>query len=118
MHRFKELQVWKESMKLVEEVYKVTADFPANEQFGITNQIRRSAVSIPSNIAEGAGKSTNGDFRRFISIASGSCNELETQLLISYNLKYLKTIEHKEIENKLNSIQNMLFGLQKSLHRT
>lgn len=118
MHRYKELQVWKESMRLVEDVYKITADFPAKEQFGITNQIRRSAVSIPSNIAEGAGKNTNGDFRRFISIASGSCNELETQLLISHNLKYLKTIEHRKLEIKLNSIQNMLFGLQRSLHRT
>ena len=118
MHRYKELQVWKESMRLVEDVYKITADFPANEQFGITSQIRRSAVSISSNIAEGAGKNTNGDFRRFISIASGSCNELETQLLISQNLKYLKTAEYKKLENKLHSIQNMLFGLQRSLHLT
>jgi len=118
MHRFKELDVWINSIKLVEDVYKATSGFPGSEQFGITNQIRRSAVSIPSNIAEGAGKNTNVDFCRFISIASGSCNELETQLLISYKLNYLSSPDYKKLEIKLLSIQNMLFGLQRSLHST
>ncbi len=118
MHRFKELDVWKTSMELVEEIYKVTEGFPRTEQFGIVNQIRRSAVSIPSNIAEGAGKNSNNDFNRFASIATGSCNELETQLLISLGLDYISKENYYKIEMKLHKIQNMLFGLQKSLRNT
>ena len=118
MHRFKELDVWKISVEMVEEVYKATSCFPGHEMFGIVNQIRRSAVSIPSNIAEGAGKRTNSDFVRFIAIASGSCNELETQLVISRNLKYLSEADFKRIEGKIAKIQNMLFGLQRSLRNT
>lgn len=118
MHRFKDLEVWKLSVDMVEEIYKITQNFPEDEKFGIINQIRRSAISIPSNIAEGAGKNTNGDFSRYLSIASGSCNELETQLIISKRLKYLKVKQHDALNLKINRIQNMLYRLQKSLRNT
>jgi four helix bundle protein len=118
MHRFKELEVWKLSVDMVEEIYKITHHFPENEKFGITNQIRRSAISIPSSIAEGAGKNSNGDFCRYLSIASGSCNELETQLLISVRLKYLKVNQHNVMKLMINRIQNMFYNLQKALHNT
>jgi len=118
MHRFKDLEVWKISVDLVIDTYEMTAKFPKNEQFGLINQIRRAAVSIPSNIAEGAGKSTNGDFRRFISIANGSCNELETQLIISQKLNFISTEKYAEMERIINRVQNMLFGLQESLRNT
>jgi len=118
MHRFKDLEVWKISVEMVREIYEMTENFPKNEQFGLVNQIRRSAVSIPSNIAEGAGKNTNRDFNRFISIASGSCNELETQLIISQELNFISKDEYTEMGGKLNRIQNMIFGLQQSLRNT
>ncbi len=118
MHRFKDLEVWKVSIEMVEEVYDITSCFPKHEMFGIVNQIRRSAVSIPSNIAEGAGKRTNKDFKKYIAIASGSCNELETQLIISRNLEYMSAVEFTGVEEKLSRIQNMLFGLQRSLRNT
>jgi four helix bundle protein len=118
MHRYKELEVWKLSVDMVEEIYKITKNFPENEEFGITSQIRRSAISIPSNIAEGAGKNTNGDFCRYLAIASGSCNELETQLIISARLKYLKDKQHDALIFRINRVQNMLYRLQKSLRNT
>ena len=118
MHRFKELDVWKTSVELVKTIYEMTAKYPRTELFGLISQIRRSAVSIPSNIAEGAGKNTKNDFNRYISIALGSCNELETQLYISKELNYITWEDYKEVERKTNRIQNMLFGLQKSLRNT
>ncbi|NQT78550.1 MAG: four helix bundle protein [Bacteroidetes bacterium] len=118
MHRFKELDVWKTSVELVKTIYEMTAKYPRTELFGLISQIRRSAVSIPSNIAEGAGKNTKNDFNKYISIALGSCNELETQLYISKELKYITWEDYKEVERKTHRIQNMLFGLQKSLRNT
>lgn len=118
MHRHKELMVWKKSVELVKQVYIITQAYPDSENFGLKMQIRRSAVSIPSNIAEGAGKNSNPDFKRFISIASGSCNELETQLIISRDLNFIPEPEYTYILTELNEIQNMLFSLQKSLHKT
>ena len=83
MHRFKELEIWKKSRVFCNEIYEVTAQFPDTEKFGLTNQLRRASVSIPSNIAEGASRKSNKDFSRFLEIALGSCYEIETQLLIS-----------------------------------
>jgi len=118
MHRFKDLEVWKVSIEMVGDVYEITSCFPKHEMFGIINQIRRSAVSIPSNIAEGAGKGTNKDFKKYVAIASGSCNELETQLIISNKLDYISEVDFTMIKEKLTRIQNMLFGLQRSLRNT
>lgn len=118
MHRYKELMAWKLSMEIVKDIYQMTEKFPKHEQFGLTNQIRRSAVSIPSNIAEGAGKNTNGDFGRFLAIAMGSSNELETQLIIACELGYIERKEFKATENKLSRVRNMLFKLQQRLRNT
>ena len=86
MHNFKELEVWNNSMDLATSIYKVTEFFPQEERFGITSQMRRASVSIPSLIAEGAGRNTNKDFANFIGMAIGSCYELETQLILSSRL--------------------------------
>ena len=118
MHRYKELMVWKLAIEIVKDIYQVTDSFPKHEQFGLTNQIRRAAVSIPSNIAEGSGKFTRGDFCRFLAIAMGSCNEVETQLVISHELGYIRLNEFKRTEKKLSRVQNMLFKLQNRLRNT
>ena len=98
MKSYTELEVWIESRKLVNEVYLLTKEFPVSENFGITNQIRRCAVSIPSNIAEGCGRSSAKDTIRFLHIARGSLYELETQLYLSLDQEYIK-------EDELNTQQ-------------
>ena len=115
MNNFRELKVWKKAMKLVKEIYLSTNYFPKEEQFGLTNQIRRCAVSIPSNIAEGAGRGTNKDFSHFLDIAKGSSFELETQLIISTNLNYIDNKNFNLLSIELHEIQKMITGLQKSL---
>ena len=89
MHNFRKLTIWKDSMNLTLDVYHLTQHFPKEEKFNLTSQIRRSAVSVPSNIAEGAGRNTNKDFNNFLGIATGSCYELETQLILSKRLGFL-----------------------------
>lgn len=109
----KDLDVWKKSMDLVEEIYKITNTFPESEKFGLTNQIRRASISIPSNISEGAARKTDKEFVQFLYIALGSLSELETQYLIAIRLHYIQ--ENKEIENKLNEIKRMIVGLRNYL---
>lgn len=104
----KDLDVWKKSIELVTVTYELTNSFPVEEIYGITNQIRRAAVSIPSNIAEGAGRGTNAEFIRFLNIAQGSLAELETQFIISRNLQFLIP---EEIFNNLDEIRKMIWGL-------
>jgi four helix bundle protein len=89
MHNYKELNVWKRSIKLTVEVYKLSKLFPSDEKFGLTSQIRKCSVSVPSNIAEGAGRRTDGEFVNFLGIAHGSICELETQLYVALELEYL-----------------------------
>ena len=86
MHNFQELKIWQKAMDVAESTYLISAEFPKEEKFGLTSQIRRSAVSIPSNIAEGAGRNTDGEFKNFLGIASGSSNELYTQLVLAKRL--------------------------------
>lgn len=113
--KYQKLVVWQRSMDLVSEIYQTTVAIPDNEKFGLTAQIRRAAVSIPSNIAEGAGRNSDKDFVRFLNIACGSLQELETQLLISARLNYLHDIEiHLE---QIEHIFAMLNKLKKSLTR-
>ena len=88
VRHYRELIVWQKAMDLVMRVYEATECFPQRELFGLTNQLRRAAVSIPSNIAEGQGRNTTADFLRFLSIARGSLQELETQILIASRLRY------------------------------
>ncbi|HLW41315.1 MAG TPA: four helix bundle protein [Flavobacterium sp.] len=113
MKSHKDLKVWQESMDLVVELYNLTYSFPKEELFALTSQIKRSAISIPSNIAEGAGRNGKAEFRRFLYIALGSASELETQIEISYRLKFIENIEN--LESKIRFIKSMLSKLIKSL---
>jgi four helix bundle protein len=112
MHNLKQLKIWGKSVDLATEVYKATAGFPKEERYGLTSQIRRSAVSIPSNIAEGAGRNTPKQFGYFLEIANGSSYELQTQLIIS---KRLELINDKTVElllKELDELQKMNYKLQ------
>lgn len=108
----KDLDVWKESMSLVEEVYKLTESFPKNEIFGLTSQMRRAATSIPSNIAEGAARNSDKEFIQFLHVSLGSLAELETQLLLSRKLGFLK---NEQLDGRVERIRKMLLGLVKYL---
>jgi four helix bundle protein len=115
MHRFKELTVWQKAVELATVVYSITKKFPDVEKFGLTSQMNRSAVSIASNIAEGAGRNSSNEFAHFLGISIGSMCELETQIIISQNLKYISTEESSVISLKIDEIKNMTFRLQESL---
>ena len=108
----KDLDVWNKAMELAEKLYYLTAKFPKEEQYGFASQIRRSAVSIPSNIAEGAARNSNKEFIQFLYIAMGSLSEIETQLLLA---KRLKLINESDVFNDMESIRKMLLGLIKFL---
>lgn len=99
-------------MELAEKIYQLTADFPKDEQYGIVSQLRRSAVSVPSNIAEGAARTSNKEFLQFLSIAMGSLSEIETQLLLSRRFNYL---DDHPVFNDIEAIRKMLVGLSKFL---
>ncbi|WP_194768187.1 four helix bundle protein [Tamlana sp. I1] len=109
----KDLYVWKEAMDLVVVVYKLTEKFPSHEAFGLTSQIRRAVISIPSNIAEGAGRKGGKEFSRFLYIALGSLSEVETQIEIAFRLQYIKNIE--DVNKSIYFIRSMLSKLIKSL---
>ncbi len=113
MKSHQDLTVYQKSMDLVVNIYRITKNFPSEEKFGITSQIRRSAVSIPSNIAEGAARQSKKDFSRFLYISLGSLAELETQLEISARLEFLPEI--KNIQEELIYIRRMLLKLIKSI---
>ena len=89
MHRFKDLEIWKKSRLFCSTVYEITSKFPESEKFGLTNQLRKASVSIPSNIAEGSSRNSNKDFSRFLQITLGSAYEIETQLLIAFDLSFI-----------------------------
>ena len=116
MNEYKKLRVWQESMNLVKEIYLVTFNFPSNEKYGLTNQLRRSAVSVPSNIAEGAGRNTKGEFKNFLGNANGSLFELETQLIISKNLNYINENDLNLFLPKIEILQKIIFNLIKSFN--
>jgi len=109
----KDLNVWNDAMELVTDIYRLTKSFPKEELYGLTSQIRRSAVSVPSNIAEGAARKNKTEFIQFLYIALGSLSELETQLIISKNLNYSETIS--SLLSKVTDIRKMTFGLIKSI---
>jgi four helix bundle protein len=115
MHNFKKLDIWVKSMNLVTEIYRITNSFPNHERFGLTSQMQRSAVSIPSNIAEGSAKSSNKDFSRFLEMSIGSSFELETQIILATNLGYLDSENSITIQNKISEIQKMIIGFKNKL---
>jgi len=115
MQTYKELVVWQQSMVLVSEVYRVTKFFPREEIYGLTSQLRRSAVSVPSNIAEGQGRASRGEFVQFLCHARGSLFEVETQLIIAGELGYLGEDDQTKITQKLTRVARLLNGLISSL---
>jgi four helix bundle protein len=115
VRHYQELIAWQKAMDLVEEVYTATRRFPREEIYGLTSQVRRAAVSIPSNIAEGQGRRTTADFIRHLSIAYGSLLELETQVLIATRLRYLPPENCNNVIHKAGEVGRILNGLMSSL---
>jgi four helix bundle protein len=113
---FEDLLVWQRAMGLVRSVYEISRPFPSDERFGLTAQLRRAAVSIPSNIAEGHERETTADYIRFVSIAEGSLAEARTQLLIARDLGYCDQHAIHGTLNEMTEIKRMLNGLRRSLH--
>ena len=115
MATFANLEVWEKSVDLVASVYKITKTFPKEELYTLTSQIRRAAISIPSNISEGRAKRSTKDFMRFIAMASGSAAELETQIVIGERLGYINSEQKGILLNEIGSIARMLNKLYASL---
>jgi len=115
LKNFKELKVWEKAYQLCLDLYKATADFPNEEKYGLSSQMRRSAISIPSNIAEGYGRKTIPDYVRCLYIAYGSTCELETQTLLSGDLSYLNKADQSSLLEKIKEVERMLMALIKSL---
>ena len=115
MHNFRELKIWQRSMNLAEKVYKIVADFPKEEKYGLTAQIKSCTVSIPSNISEGAGRATHKQFKYFLEISMGSCNELQTQLELSKRFNYLVQDLANEIIDEVFQVYKMTLAFYHSL---
>lgn len=115
MHNFRELKVWQKARALVKEIYLITERFPSTEKFGLTNQIRRASISIPSNIAEGCGLNSNNQLKRFLDMAQGSSCELETQIYLSFDLKLIDKKTLEKSLNKINEVQRMIVGFKNLL---
>lgn len=113
-HNFKNLNIWKLSIDLTNDVYILTDYFPKSEEFGLKSQLRRCSVSVASNIAEGSSRSSNKDFNRFLEISLGSLYELQTQIIISSSRNYFDLSKLENIENKITELQRMISGFQKN----
>ncbi len=116
MHNFKELKIWQKSRQFVKDIYVLTRQFPKDELFVLTSQMRRAAISIPSNIAEGSGRGTDKDFSRFLDIATGSSYELESQIYIGYDLDYYSEKELYVYLEKIQELQKMIFHFKKHIN--
>ena len=115
MKDFRQLKVWEKSHQLALAIYKVTAKFPKEELYGLTSQIRRASMSIPTNIAEGCGRNTDAEFARFLQIAMGSASETEYQLLLSHDLEFLTKAQYDQLNINVTEIKRMLASLLKTL---
>jgi four helix bundle protein len=118
MHNYKELKVWQESMNLAKDIFTLTKSFPTEEKYGLISQMNRCSISIPSNIAEGAGRNSEKEFNQFLGIALGSAFELETQLLLSNDFNYINKEQSELLTQKVCKIQKMLNDLKKSFLQT
>ena len=118
MAGYRELLVWQSAMQIAEDVYRFTVHLPKHEMYSLTSQLRRAAVSVPSNIAEGHGRNSTKEFNHFLGIALGSLSELETQLLLAVRLNYFKEQELISLLKTTNETAKMLQGLKKSLNTT
>lgn len=108
MRDFRQYSVWQKAIDFTTEIYKITSSYPSSEKYGLTNQLQRAAVSIASNIAEGASRTSEKDFAHFLEISLGSSFEVETQLLISKNLNYISEAQHSAIIKELDILQKQL----------
>ena len=115
MHKFKELEIWKRSRLFCSQIYSITANFPEAEKFGLTNQLRRASVSIPSNIAEGSSRKSNKYFSKFLEITLGSAYEIETQLLIAFDIKFMSKEELNILNIELEAIIKMISKFKSTL---
>ncbi|XOV92298.1 MAG: four helix bundle protein [Bacteroidota bacterium] len=115
MREYKKYGVWQDSIQLTSQIYELTRSFPDDEKFGLTNQIRRATISIASNIAEGASRSSTKDFSRFLEIAQGSSFEVDTQLLIAKNLSLITESDFNTLSEKISSIGKQISGLKRKL---
>jgi four helix bundle protein len=115
VRNYRDLVVWQKGIELTIYIYKLTSNFPESEKFGLTNQLRRAAVSIPSNIAEGHARKSDKEFGRFLRIALGSCAEIDTQIIIAKELEYLQEDIATEISARAVEIQKMIYGLIRNL---
>ena len=115
MKDFRQLKVWEKSHQLALAIYKTTKEFPKEELYGLTSQIRRSSMSIPTNIAEGCGRFTDADFARFLQMAMGSASEAEYQLILAHDLGFLPSDSYEQLHNEIEEVKRMLASLLKTL---
>ena len=114
-YTFKDIKVWQKAHELVLEIYKITKNFPSSEKFGLTAQLRRSAVSVATNIVEGYKRRSDKDFAHFLNMADGSLEETKYHLLLSYDLKYMDKNDYEQLSILSDEVGRMLFGFQKKL---
>jgi len=115
LNSYRDLEVWKKSIDLVEQIYRASKSFAPDERFGLTSQVRRASVSVPSNIAEGAARTGTGEYLQGLSVASGSLAEVETQIIIANRLEMLSLAETEALLGQADEISRMLGGLKRSL---
>ncbi len=112
---FRDLKIWQQSMELVTEIYRATSSFPEEEKYGLTSQLRRSSVSIPSNISEGFGRNSQGDFKRFVNISMGSLFELQTQIEVAKNLEFISKEIFENLYDHSREIERMMSSFIRTL---
>lgn len=115
MHNYRELKIWQKAIDLTEIVYTLTAGFPSDEKFGLCSQLQRAAVSVPSNIAEGASRKSQKEFNHFLSIAIGSLFEIDTQIVIAKRIGYLNQVEIEKVTNQILELIKMTRGFKKTI---
>ncbi|MDO8527651.1 MAG: four helix bundle protein [Deltaproteobacteria bacterium] len=118
IYNYRELDIWKKGMTICEKVYFLTASFPSHEQYGVISQLRRAAVSVPANIAEGFGRKSNGDFKRFLNIATGSLLEVETHIELSRRLHYCADVEAANLFEETNHLGKMMTRFTQKIPNT
>jgi four helix bundle protein len=116
VHNFRELKVWQKGIELSKSIYQLTSTFPTDEKYGLKSQIQRNAISIPSNIAEGCGRTGNNELKHFLSISLGSAFELETQVILANEFGYTDKNNFEILINQIQEIQKMIIGLHNSIN--
>ncbi|MCY7309523.1 MAG: four helix bundle protein [Chitinophagaceae bacterium] len=115
MHNYRELKIWQRSMDFVVKVYEISANFPKEERYGLTSQLRSCAVSVPSNISEGAGRGTNKQFKRFLEFSMGSINEAQTQIELAHRIKHIQQEVYNILIDEALQIYKMILSFYNSL---